>query len=932
MPIAYAIAFDARHSLMVGTNDGLLRFDGRIFDAVALPGLGEAPVQRLVADAHGKVWVLADPNRLFLIDGTHDPIELQVPAALRDALSQAPWYQRLVTDPAGRLWLNDATSRLWCYDATLGYWQAFQVAGVREMTDFFFEDAKTLWVADTDRLGRLALYGQRLGAIEWLTEAPRIVFVRPHPEGAWIGTREGLLVTTRHGHTRQMLGPDYVAWWYSKPDVDPAGRLLACFEHHYRLGIYRISTDGTLEMKAEEGTDLRDGKILQLLFDEDGGSWFANTSGLTHLEQEYLVSFPIVAPDGTPEAVKDLVRNPGGGPPWIATWGGLYAFEGNVIRRISPMPRAATSRPSTDRAGNVWWDDYQVGSFVYRPGHKAVAVRAGPFTLYEATDGTRYFSSKAGLFREANRKTQKISPDEPKEIMAAESANGFLWIRTGRLDVIADDSLGSTCKTCVPTSLQRILKAFENAPVSEIHTDNLGRVWVGSQAAHEAQRGVICIYQKPDGTWTYRRFGVEQGVLDKVSSLYPTRDGRLWVGTWRGLQAFSVPPGEPTLHPLLQLRARDGLDGENIEAVLEDDDGFLWIGCATGKIHRLDYRRMERLSSPSTYIAQIERDGLPTPVSERPLRLRANASRLAIRLAAQTYRLPRQVHLQYRLLPGDTTWVDLGPGRAVQFPVLPAGSYHFEARAVRAGSAPGPAVTQALSVLPPFYRRWWFLLMAGGICCAPFIVWHRNRIDRRLAVEKLRLRIATDLHDDIGSGLTEVSLYSELIRRSTHGDAAVWADRVGQMSRHLLDAMRDIVWAINPELESWEALELRMKDYAASLLFPQDIQFEMIGQMERKEPPLSVDVRRNVLLIFKEALHNAVRHGQCRRVAVQWRLTPDELWLQIADNGTGFDVTRASSGNGLANLRRRAQEIGAALQLKSEPGAGTRLNLRVPLQ
>ena len=932
VPIAHALAFDVYQTMLVGTNDGLYRFDGRIFDAVTLPGVGETAVQRMIAGPDGKVWAVADPNRLFLIDGVADPVEIEVPAALREGLAAGTWYQRLRTDPAGRLWLNDTAAGLWRYDAASGHWMDSQLPGVREVTDFFFEDAETLWLADTDRVGRLWLEGERLGEVEWLVEVPRVVYIRPHPAGAWIGTREGLFLMTRWGTKRQVLGPEYVAWWYSKPDVDRTGRLFTCLEHNYRLGVYRLGPDGTIELQAEEGSNLRDAKALQLLFDDEGGSWFANTSGLTHLEQEYLVSFPVMAPDGTPEVVKDLVPGPLGGPPWVATWGGLYTFENNSLKRISVMPRSATSRPATDRDGHVWWNDQKTGAFTYRHGQKSRAVGSGTFRLYDASDGTRYYSTDAGTFKESNGKMHKIGQGGWREMLAAETGDDFLWIRAEWLDVVVGDSLGSTCKMCLPPSVRAILKTFEQIPIVEMYPDGLGRIWAVTLTENETLRGLICIYRKADGTWTYKHFGKEVGMLDHVSSLFPTPDGRLWVGTWRGIQAFSVTPGEPELTPLFQLRARDGLDGENIEALVEDDQGFLWIGCTAGKLHRLDYRRMARLSSPSSYIAQMERDGLTTPVTEAPLRLRANASRLAIRLAAQTYRLPRQVHFQYRLLPGDTTWVDLKTARSVQFPLLPAGSYHFEARAVREGSTPGPSIMQALTVVPPFYRRWWFVAMVGGLCCMPFIAWHRNRLDKRLAVEKLRLRIATDLHDDIGSGLTEVSLYSELIRRAAQGEAAQWATQVGEMARHLLDAMRDIVWAINPELESWEALELRMKDYAASLLFPQDIQFEMTGEMSRREPPLSVDVRRNVLLIFKEALHNAVRHARCQRVEVQWRLTPYTLWLQISDDGAGFDASRACSGNGMANLRRRAQEIGADLTLETGPGAGTKIKLSVPLQ
>jgi signal transduction histidine kinase len=198
-------------------------------------------------------------------------------------------------------------------------------------------------------------------------------------------------------------------------------------------------------------------------------------------------------------------------------------------------------------------------------------------------------------------------------------------------------------------------------------------------------------------------------------------------------------------------------------------------------------------------------------------------------------------------------------------------------------------------------------------------------------MERLRLRIATDLHDDLGSGLTQVSLYSELIRRSSEPHVAAWAEQVGEQARSLSAGMRDIIWAIHPQNETWEALELRMKDYAAALLAPHGIAFDMQGTAVRAPPDLSTDVRHNVLLLFKEALHNAVRHARCRRIEVRWRLYPRRLWLAIRDDGWGFDPAEVSAGNGLPSLRRRAAEIRADLRVATAPGRGTSIQVDVPL-
>jgi signal transduction histidine kinase len=236
-------------------------------------------------------------------------------------------------------------------------------------------------------------------------------------------------------------------------------------------------------------------------------------------------------------------------------------------------------------------------------------------------------------------------------------------------------------------------------------------------------------------------------------------------------------------------------------------------------------------------------------------------------------------------------------------------------------------VRQTIVATAPFYRTWWFPFAIVTLLALLASLIYRARFERRLALERLRAGIATDLHDEIGSGLTQISLYGELIRRESDPRVAAWADTVGAQARGLSEALRDLVWAIDPEKESWDAVELRMKDWATGLLGPQGIAFEIEGRADDGVRPLPASVRRNVLLVFKEALHNAVRHAACQRVEVRWRFTRDVLWLCIRDDGRGFELNSVSRGNGLRNIERRASELGATVQVRSAPGKGTSIEL-----
>ncbi len=197
--------------------------------------------------------------------------------------------------------------------------------------------------------------------------------------------------------------------------------------------------------------------------------------------------------------------------------------------------------------------------------------------------------------------------------------------------------------------------------------------------------------------------------------------------------------------------------------------------------------------------------------------------------------------------------------------------------------------------------------------------------------EALRNRIATDLHDEIGSGLTQISLYSELIRRESSGTAAAWAEDMGEHARELTGKMQDIVWALHHGDEDWSALELRMKDFSTRLLAPNQIAFDMQGEVLNEPERLMPHIRHNLLLIFKEIVHNAVRHSECSRISVSFRIDRRTLWMRISDDGKGFDVARVHQNNGLQNLRHRAVEINSELRLETCPGGPTCYELSIPL-
>ena len=293
-----------------------------------------------------------------------------------------------------------------------------------------------------------------------------------------------------------------------------------------------------------------------------------------------------------------------------------------------------------------------------------------------------------------------------------------------------------------------------------------------------------------------------------------------------------------------------------------------------------------------------------------------------------------RLRYQYRLDGSDEDWGPLTERRGVTYASLSPGLYRFLVRAVNADgvSSPQPAVV-TFTVLPPVWLRWWFLTLSAVAVAAAALALHRYRLARILELERMRTRIATDLHDDVGANLTRIAILSEVARQKPRAallnlDAPL--SSIADIARESVATMSDIVWAISPERDTLRDVVRRMRDHAEEVFEARDIR--LLLDLPDLPARLGVDIRRDLYLIFKEAVNNAARHSPCTAVAIVMRAEGTRLTLEVTDNGTGFEAAEETDGNGLASMRRRAARLGASLDVESGAGVGTvvRLTMTVP--
>ena len=233
--------------------------------------------------------------------------------------------------------------------------------------------------------------------------------------------------------------------------------------------------------------------------------------------------------------------------------------------------------------------------------------------------------------------------------------------------------------------------------------------------------------------------------------------------------------------------------------------------------------------------------------------------------------------------------------------------------------------TLGVIVLPHFWETALFKVVLGvaAVAAVGAALWLRRA--RQLQLERLRLRIAGDLHDDLGGNLSSIALLSRRIRRQTPLPEAARGelDEIEQIARKTTQAIRDIIWFIQPDRDTLGDLVRRMQEVAAVML--SEVQCTFTASSVPASGRISPEFRRNVFLVFKEAVHNIVCHAQCTRVEIQVAAVGDEFSVTVQDNGRGFSLNLPTTGNGLKQMQLRMARLGGRCAVHSEPGQGTRV-------
>jgi hypothetical protein len=328
-------------------------------------------------------------------------------------------------------------------------------------------------------------------------------------------------------------------------------------------------------------------------------------------------------------------------------------------------------------------------------------------------------------------------------------------------------------------------------------------------------------------------------------------------------------------------------------------------------------------------IKRILADGKTISPTTKNITLKANDNSLSIEFEPN---LNQKARYFYQLKGFETHWTE------TQYPIikymnLPSNSYELLVKA----KMEEKGIYQyhlAVDVPIPFYNKTWFYwslgLYAILIIGIGFYLFFLYDFRQKLKVQHIRNRIASDLHDEVGSNLNSIAIFVELLRKKVglqNPEMLTLLEKITNNSEESVGLMRDTVWAINPNNDTLEKLFGRMQNFSTEVLSAKDIALTFDNQTINSKINLSMEQRRNVYLVFKESINNIVKHSKASKVSVLITAEKNAITIYIKDNGIGFDTSEVYEGNGLESFKTRSEEEDLIVSLNSVKGEGTEVVL-----
>jgi signal transduction histidine kinase len=735
------------------------------------------------------------------------------------------------------------------------------------------------------------------------------------------------------------------------------GTLMGATSDH---GFALIFPDGKVS-KFNRATGFYTDWVIDLCEDREGNLWAGTGgSGLALIRESSVQT--VAPPDAWQGRAVLSVCFDRENAMWVGTEGaGLYRYLGGTwtnFARIAGLANPYIWSLAEDTNGNLWAGSWGAGLFLRQGEHfERPPEMNGIYTpmpaLFPSRQGGLWIGTTEGLLRydAAGNKTWYAKDGVPakRDVRCIiESRSGNVWFGT------AGEGL-----FCLEAGRLKQFRKADGLPgdfVRCLREDETGALWIGTSDG-------VCRFKDN----RFSAINTRQGLVDNViCDIEDDGHGYFWMSSYNGI--FRVSKTElqrcadgrlPSIH-CLAFGMGDGMP--TLEATgggCRTADGKLWFPTSRGLVAIDPQGAKANWLSPPVLIESLLVDNQPLADLASPSRLKIapGRHRFGFQYTGLSFSAPEKVQFKYRLDKLDADWIDAGTKRTADYPYIPPGNYTFNVTACNNdGMWNDTGASLAFTVLPYFWQTLWFRVvgLAGTVLLTSAGVWYGTRrrmhlklefLERQRAIERERTRIAKDIHDDLGASLTRINLLSQSARRDMDDppQREKNLDQICTTARQLTRAMDEIVWAVDPQHDTLDSLASYLDKQIHELLGASGIRCRLDFPAQLPAWPVTADVRHNLFLAFKEALHNVLKHSAATEVRISFVLEPSAVAVSIMDNGRGFDPavlteTALNGGqprprlNGLVNMRKRLQEIDGRCEIQSERGRGTQVTFYLPVK
>ena len=703
--------------------------------------------------------------------------------------------------------------------------------------------------------------------------------------------------------------------------------------------------------------------VISLCEDQEGDLWSGTGAGLVMLRPSNIET---IAP---PDAWKNRgVLSVCAGEEdslWIGTEGaGLYRFQDGHWSNFDSLQGLVNPyvwSVAEDSEGRLWVGTWGGGLFVQNsdvfdraPGTENLTL---PMPALLWLKDELWIGSSAGLLRYQHGIATRVGQDDGKRLTdvraIASDSEGAIWFGTA----------GNGLACLKNKTIRKFTRAdgLSSDFIECLHFDEAGTLWVGTFGGglNRLKNGHFSVINRNEG--------LPNSIIGDIES-----DGRgfLWMSSYNGIIRASeadlnlCADGKLKKVSCLTYGINDGLPtlecSEGLQpAGCKTTDGRLWFATAKGLV-AVDPAFVKTNSRPPPVLIEemsVDDQKFADGNSVASLRVSPGRHRLDFKYTALSFVVPEKVRFKCRLAPFDPDWVDTGAKRQASYNYIPPGKYSFQVAACNNDGVWNETGARIdFEMLPFFWQTTWFrtLAIAALIAASGGLVWFdtRRRMRRKLEraerqrdIERERARIAQDIHDDLGAQLTRITMMSESAKGDLNDPAKVAAGlgRIYATAHDLTRSMDEIVWAVNPRHDTLESLVAYLEKFAHDWLATAGIRCRLDLPLQFPEWRMTSEVRHNLFLACKEALHNVVKHSGATEVYIRLDIKGNSLVLEIEDNGRGF-VTgngaqrppgtqgRISGGNGLENMARRLAAVGGTCNLQTSSEKGTKVVFTVPFK